>query len=246
MSTSPTVESTLPPAISYYTFKNFLLDYKGRRPPSRIDGTVLKHMGGTVRGQLIQALKYFDLLNSQGQTQESLVRLVTLEGEERAKELRQLIETHYPFIFGVDGFDLTIAPDSEFKERFEAKGLTGDSLRKVRAFFLNACADAGIPVSQYITQPKKRPPVKSAAKNTTPKEKRRIDTEIPTPHVSPPPDTKGRKLKQQNGNARVFSQAMLDLMTLYDDAATWSDVDQQAFLEINRRLEERLASGLKS
>lgn len=164
-----TSEQRRPPYAPYATFKNFLLDHKQGGAPARVDNSILKHMGGTLRQQLIGTLKYLNLIDEQGIAQDPLKRLVKSEGADREDLLREILTEAYSWAFAGDGsYDFgTNATDSQLREKFEEAGATGDTVRKGIAFLLNACLDAKMEFSPHIHPPKKRSPSPRSSKQAT-------------------------------------------------------------------------------
>jgi hypothetical protein len=99
----------------------------------------------------MSSLRFFGLTDEAGHPTPQLTRLVTTEGEENKKVLRELLQTFYPFLFG-DGFNLKTATSSQLRERFKEFNLGGDTVIRCIAFFMAAARDAGIELSTYLTK----------------------------------------------------------------------------------------------
>jgi hypothetical protein len=140
---------SIPPYISYRTFRNFLEELKARGVPSRIDRSVMSHKSGTVQSQLLLSLDYLGLLKSSGHPTEKMKKLLESEGTDRKAVLREIIETAYGFVFA-HGFGLKTATSHQAEELFQKTGASGETVRRCLSFFLAAAKDSGIPVSPYI------------------------------------------------------------------------------------------------
>jgi hypothetical protein len=84
-----------------------------------------------------------------GAPTEKLEQLVHSGGPQKQEILRNILESGYGFLFK-DGIQLDRATASQFRERFEKTGATGDTLRKCMAFFLTAAKTADIGLSPHI------------------------------------------------------------------------------------------------
>ena len=142
-------KGTLPPYVSYRTFRNFL-ERMGDGIPSRIDRSIMGSAmaGGTVT-QLLTALRVLRLINESGRPESQLEELVTATGEERQQVLAQVLRNAYPSVFELD---LRRASAQEFREKFRQFTTKDDVINKCQAFFRQAAEDAGIELSPYITE----------------------------------------------------------------------------------------------
>jgi len=139
----------LPPYITFTSLLHFIDSLK-RGIPGQIDRSLMKTMSGSMQAQMMSALKYLHMVDANGNVQDTLTRLVNSEGVERTSTLQEVLKTSYPFLF--NGFDLTRATSSQFRQKFTEIGATGDSVRKCISFFLSAAKEAEIDVSPYITE----------------------------------------------------------------------------------------------
>ena len=168
MRTNNADSRTLPPYVSYRTFRNFL-ERMADGIPSRIDRSV---MGGSMAGatvtQLLTALKALHLIDHNGKPQDSLEQLVAASGGERRSILEGIVRNAYPNVFQLD---LTRASTQEFREKFREFTAKEDVVNKCQAFFRQAAEDAGIELSPYIVE---RTKVKGQARR-----RRKAKTESP-------------------------------------------------------------------
>jgi hypothetical protein len=108
-------------------------------------------MSGALQGQLTATLRYLELITATGQPTPSLPVLVNSEGVERAKTLRTILFSVYPFLFDKDKFDLAAATPRMMEEQFAHAGASGGTVAKCVNFFLAAAKDADIVLSPHIT-----------------------------------------------------------------------------------------------
>ena len=148
MADKETAKKLLPPYVPYRTFTNFLDSLK-RGIPQRIDRSLMGSTSGSLQRQIMQALEYLNLITDTGTPTEKLEQLVHSEGPKRQGFLREILESSYDFMFK-DGIQLDRATASQFRERFEKTGATGDTLRKCMAFFLTSAKAAEISLSPHI------------------------------------------------------------------------------------------------
>ncbi len=140
-------QGSIPPYVAYSTFRNFL-DGIRKKPPTRVDKSLMASMSGTIRSQLMGALRYLDLVSPGGVPTESLRRLLRAETSDRPKVLREILTVRYSFLLGE--IDVQRTTTNEIQKKLKETGASGDTVRKTLAFFLAACEDAGIQVSPYI------------------------------------------------------------------------------------------------
>lgn len=150
MSSPETPSSGVPPYVSYRTFRHFI-DGLRTGIPGRIDRSVMGTLSGGVQNQLLAALRYFDLVDEEGHARDGLARIAISEDTARQQELQKLLMVGYPSLFNSPPFDLSNASMAQFTQKFKEMGASGDTVRKCAAFFLAAAQDAGMQVSQYIT-----------------------------------------------------------------------------------------------
>ena len=137
----------VPPYVSYRTFRNFL-ELLGEGMPGRIDRSVWgSRYSGTSGQQLMTALKSLELINDEGIPSKSLEEITTKTGSERRGLLRLLLQGKYANVFSID---LKRATKSQFNEAFKEFGVKDGVMVKCQSFFIQACQDAGIELSNYI------------------------------------------------------------------------------------------------
>jgi hypothetical protein len=144
-------KSVTAPYVAYKTFKGFVDGLKVSIP-ARIDRSVMSTYSGAVQAQLLQSLRYFDLIGPNGHPKPLLQELVHSEGPKRQEVLQGIIKRGYPKLFGGD-FDLMKATTGQLAEQFDA---SGDTVRKCISFLLPMLKEAGIPISPHIKGPPKR------------------------------------------------------------------------------------------
>lgn len=163
-------KKTLPPYVSYRTFRNFV-DGLQLGMPSRIDrsywGDKLSGSNGT---QLITALRFLGLLDSDGIPQTRLKQLVSARGTQKAEILKQVAYTAFSFLAG-RLLDPQTATYAQLEEAFYNNyQVTGDVARKCIKFFLNLESDAGIILSPFIVKKSKTIHADSVRKRTVKRE----------------------------------------------------------------------------
>jgi hypothetical protein len=230
MAAKETVKKLLPPYVPYKTFGNFCDNLKAIGIPQRIDRSVMKSMSGGLQGQLILALEYLSLIADDGTPKDKLEHFVQAEGPQKQEALREILTSSYGFIFN-DGLQLDRATASQFRERFEQTGATGDTLRKCMAFFLNAAKAAGMNLSSYI---KKAP--SSRTRLAKPKRKE--------PTIKPVPTEEAKTIHEYKQSQQPASDSweniLLSKFPSFDPAwpdevkSKWFD-DFKALMELKKR-----------
>src|SRR4051794_2377384 len=103
-----------PPYLSYRTFRTFVDSFQ-QGIPTRVDKSLMRSLSGSAQSSLIGALFFLNLIRDTGAPTDHLTKLVTSEGTERQRVLREVLEAGYSSLFG-DGFDLSRATQHEFTE----------------------------------------------------------------------------------------------------------------------------------
>jgi hypothetical protein len=148
MTDSKEEKKLTPPYLSYRTFINFLEKLKVGMP-SRIDRSVMGSFSGAAQAQIFPALKYLHLINPDDTPTEKLTSLVSSEGTEKQKILKDMIIVAYPFLFK-DGIDLKRMTASHLQELFDKAGASGATARKSITFFMAAAKNTGIELSPHL------------------------------------------------------------------------------------------------
>jgi hypothetical protein len=215
----------IPPYLSYKSFINFVESLR-KHLPARIDRSVMGYLNGTTQAHLLVALKYLDLISSEGVPTDKLSRLTsTAEGSpERQAALREILTTAYPFIFK-SGVPLEQATSKQIDELFATTGAASETLRKSLAFFVVAAQQAGIKLSPHIL---KRPRRARGTVNRT----RRAST--PTNTASAEESTEDVKDEKSREVSDIKWRLLLEKFPTFDPA--WSPEIQTKWFDAFERL----------
>jgi hypothetical protein len=153
MATNEKEAVAVPPYGSFVTFQSFLKGLKAGIP-GRIDKSVMTNLSGGVQASILPALKYFKLIDGNGIPTDKLAPLVNSEGAEYQKALKGVLAQAYPFLSS-SSFKLETATSKQLDDEFD-KLAGGDTVRKCVTFFIPAAKAAGLTLSPYIKEPKKR------------------------------------------------------------------------------------------
>lgn len=235
------LKKVVPPYVPYRTLRNFVDGFR-QGIPQRIDPSpsLMGSMSGTIRRQLMYAVRYLQLIDEHGIPQENLGRWVRAEGQERQQILRSILQAAYPFLLGdrVNGFDLATATSKQLTEKFQQFDIHGDTVRRAEAFFLHAASDASLTISSYIKKPsqqqgeRRRP---GRPRNGR-KSNRRNDMEEPlTAHSIAgsqilPQETAPQRLTSRDAIVQTFVTKMPDFNP------EWGAEVQQSWFEMVKRL----------
>lgn len=170
----------LPPYVSYRTFLNFI-ERLEREMPARIDRSFWSdRLAGSTGTQLMGALRFLNLIDSNGVPTSQLRQLVSAKGEKRVEVLRQIATESYNFVLG-GSFDFHIATYAQLEEVFHRNfELADDVNRKCIKFFVALATDAGIPLSSFITKRVRALTVSSGTK--TKRKSAKINRNLVIPH----------------------------------------------------------------
>ena len=160
---------SLPPYVSYRTFRNFI---DGLQPgvPSRIDRSYWgDRLSGSNGIQLMTALRFLGLIDSDGIPQTRLRQLVSARGTQRSEILKQVAYTAFSFL-AERTLDPQVATYSQLEEAFYGTyQVTGDVARKCVKFFVSLESDAGIILSPFIMKKSRTIRTDSVRKRTAKK-----------------------------------------------------------------------------
>lgn len=141
--------SAAPPYVSFKTFLNLLDRLKEGGIPQRIDRSYWgDFLAGGYGAQVMTALRYLDLLDENNEPKDQLEPLAS--GDRKAV-LAEILRSRYAPIFSA--VDLSRVTSGHLDEVFRKNyGISGQTARKVVAFFVQAAQHAGISVSPHILQ----------------------------------------------------------------------------------------------
>ena len=160
---------SLPPYVSYRTFRNFI-DGLQLGMPSRIDRSYWgDKLSGSNGIQLMTALRFLGLIDSDGIPQIRLRQLVSARGTQKSEILKQIAYTTFSFL-AERTLDPQVATYSQLEEAFyNTYQVTGDVTRKCIKFFVSLESDAGIILSPFIMKKSRTLRADSVRKRTTKK-----------------------------------------------------------------------------
>ena len=214
-----------PPYVSYKTFHTFLEGLKASGMPSRIDRGVMGNMSAAVQAHLISALNSLNLVTSTGQPTPTLDKLVHSDGKEREKLLNGLLRTSFPFLFEA-GFKIETDTAKHFDEQFNKAGLSFETARKCKAFFLAAAKDAGIEPSSYILKGSR------GQKASTRKSRVKSNTKNGQDHQG---QSEERPTDPGNHHERIAAQSSLLLWGLFQrlpkPGTQWAKADREQWTQ---------------
>ena len=161
---------SLPPYVSYRTFRNFI-DGLQLGIPARIDRSYWgERFSGSSGTQLMTALRFLGLIDSNGTPLTRLIQLVSTRGSERSDILKQISYSAYNFLID-RSFDPQVATYAQLEKAFySAYDVTGDVARKCIKFFIELESDAGTSLSPLLMKKSKTMRATSIRKRTSMKE----------------------------------------------------------------------------
>jgi hypothetical protein len=153
------------PYLPFDTFIGALNQLKAHGMPNNVNPSAFPSFSGTARTQILSALKFLDLIKEDGTPETELEKLV-LETEDRKGNIRKLIETHYDDIVALD-LARTTPPQFDAKLSGAKYGVSGDTRKKAKTFFLKAAEFAGFTLSPLLTKRTRGNGTTRKKKNTT-------------------------------------------------------------------------------
>lgn len=144
----------------YLPFASFLtaLDQLAQGMPNVIRKDVFPSHSGLLQGQVISALRFFDLIDEHGTPLgERLERLaLERETEQRRANIRPLLRSAYADLIKLD---LAKVTPSQLDAAIAGYGVTGDTKKKAKIFFLKAAKFAELKLSPLLVRKGRVPSV---------------------------------------------------------------------------------------
>ena len=141
------IKNNIPPYVASKTFQTFL-EFLSDGMPSRIDRSIwLNRFSGSNGTQLMTAIKFFELVDSDGIPSEDFINLASKDVIVQKKILRKILYKFYSHIFELD---LENATKSQFREAFRQFGTKEGVLVKCESFFIQAAKFSDITLSSHI------------------------------------------------------------------------------------------------
>lgn len=211
----------------YLPLKTFLgsLDALREAIPKRIDRGIWRSQSGATQGQIIIALRFFELVNDSDAPSPLLETLAKADGSERKKLLKQLVKKYYEPVIA---HDLTKMTSAGLNEEMGNLGLSGDTRRKAVTFFLQIAKHLDLPLSPFLLQRTRRSPSARRKKpnRASPKPK------APDSSAPPPEPPTGPTKTVTLGNGITLT------MTTSADPFKMASVDRRFVMEMLDKLEE--------
>jgi hypothetical protein len=162
-------KKTLPPYVSYRTFRNFI-DGLETGIPDRIDRSYWgDRYSGSSGTQLMTALRFLGLVDGTGIPTTRMRQLVSAKGAQRSEILKQIGHTAFDFL-SERSLDPRGATYSQLEEAFyNTYQVTGDVARKCIKFFISLENDAGVLLSPFIMKKTKTIRANTGRKKTATK-----------------------------------------------------------------------------
>ena len=140
-------KNNIPPYVAFKTFQTFL-EFLSEGMPSRIDRSVwVNRFSGSNGTQLMTAIKFFELVDSEGIPSQDFINLVSKNLDIQKKSLRKILYKFYDHVFELD---LDNATRYQFREAFRKFGTKEGVLVKCESFFIQAAKFSDISLSNHI------------------------------------------------------------------------------------------------
>jgi hypothetical protein len=175
----------LPPYVSYRTFRNFL-DGLQQGIPARIDRSYWgDRWSGSTGSQLVAALRFLGLVDSNGVPTNRLKQLVSARDTQRTEILRQMATEAFAFLLrgSLDSQTATYAQTEELLHN--TYQVTPDVSRKCIKFFVGLASDAAIPLSPFIIKKSRVMTTSTGTKRISPKGVTRTKMDSIVPQTDP-------------------------------------------------------------
>jgi hypothetical protein len=141
-------EETTRQSAPYLPFRTFLsaLEALNHGVPQIIDRTIWRTQPGGTQGQIMGALRFFNMIDDFNKPTSNLLRLVEKK-EHRQAGIRALLEWSYADLVKSD---LTKMTAKMLEDGIEKYGVSGETRKKAVTFFLQASKFADLALSPYL------------------------------------------------------------------------------------------------
>lgn len=214
-------ETTAPklPYVSWGSFTNFIDKLRvAGSVPGRIDRQFLGG-SGAYQSQMLQALKFFGLVNADLRSTEALRQLALADDEARMSLMADIVRDRYAPLLAL-GLDAT---QSEMEGVIRNHGLNGDTVRKAASLFLSAAKYGDVPVSSWFKVGKpatvngKRKIIRRTKVEPVVEVEGELEDEVAVPPPAPAPGTAGStRIALASGGHLTFSYSV-DLFAMSTD-----------------------------
>jgi hypothetical protein len=145
-----------PPYVSYRSFLTLMEELKSGGIPARIDRSYWgDRFSGSTGTQLMSALRFLNLVDSNGVPTNQLKDLTLSRGVIRSEILKKISQDSFAFLMS-NTFEPEKATYGQLEDMFKQfYPVDRDVARKCIKFFTELAGDAGIPLSPYITKKSK-------------------------------------------------------------------------------------------
>ena len=189
-----THKQLISPYVPWPTFLNFVDRLKATVVPPRIDSGVMMSFSGAMRSQLLVALKFLRLIDSNETTTELLKKLISAyQSEDWKTVLGEIVTQAYDPI--IQGLDIKSATSMQLAERFrDIGGVTGSTVDKCIRFYLGALKEADITFSPHFVARRGRTSGSGKGENSNGRAKRnsrKSTREKSSPEPEQPPSSSG-------------------------------------------------------
>ncbi|HBO4338428.1 TPA: DUF5343 domain-containing protein [Pseudomonas aeruginosa] len=186
-----------PPYTSYRSFESLIEELREHKEqgvmPDVIDRSLLARRSGSEQSALFATLRWFNLIDEQHAPTTRLGDFLDASEEAAKTYFKELIEDSYSFV--TDGsFNLKSATSKQMEAKFREYEISGSTLVKAIAFFLNAAKSAGISVSPHVKAPSTAGNGNSKKKSAKPQ---------PQLDVAPPPSPEEKPLTPKAGMIHI-------------------------------------------
>lgn len=217
-----TPPDTAPPYFPFRSLTNLLVRMESEGIPRRLDRGYLKNMAGGTIAQFITGVRALGLIDADERPLPALRELVAAR-ENRPEAIGQLLRARYGWAIqlGQEG-----ATQQELDEAFRERGVSGSTLRKAVAFYLQGAKYSGLPLSAFFREPRVTPEGTSrrgarrrspAATDVVPEAPA---TPRPTPQATPP----------TIAPVQVHSMLQGSMLWLAENGPTWTEAMSDAWI----------------
>lgn len=188
MATEKGGTTSTPVYVPYTTFVSALDSLKRDGIPGtgKIDKSLWDSQSGAIQGQLLLAFRFLGLIDEHNKVLPALPPLVAGSPDDRKPILRKIITEKYDKIVALD---LNTITQGQLDEAMRSYGIGGSTLLRAVRFFVKACQETDIPISNRVatsSRTQNGTPAPRPARRRTNGNARRTDGDSAPPPAPPP------------------------------------------------------------
>jgi hypothetical protein len=149
---SESTSSPKPPYVPFGTFKSFIEGFRDVGLPDVIDRSLMQKLSGTVQSMLASALRSMGFIDAQSRPTERFRKYISGQVAEQREAIGDGLKECYSAVFAHSTPPQKMTQGQFDKALRDEYDFVASTLDKAASFFLAACTEAGLEVSQHLAK----------------------------------------------------------------------------------------------